>query len=632
MSDPPHGGTLPPSGPPPGQMAPGLLAAVVIFLLVFGATLSLDPARVGFGLRGDESTYIAMGLSAAYDHDLVYQKKDLERFWSYYPSGPEGIFLKRGSKLRVSFESSWPFIFLDRLPDDRLYFGKAYSYPLAAAPFVRMAGLRGFYILHALLLATSFLAAYAFLAAHSGSRPALLFSSAFFGVSVLPTYVVRYYSDFFIFALVLFGYFFWLYKEVARPADGRWSRLLRSPSSDLLAVLMLGLATYTKPINLLLGAPIVLTLLWRRQWRRSMKVGLAYACAILVFFVMTAAISGEANYQGGDRKTFYGKFPLESPRARFDNCGTVVTTSSFHPEDAFSSTYVLRQFARNWVYFFIGRHAGLIPFFFPGFLVIVLWLTQIRGSRCWQIFVALTVIGTQSVSMLWMAHNWAGGGGQPGNRYFLSLYPTLLFLLPATRSIVPALAAWAGGALFVAHLLVNPFAASAMPWTNTQHGLLHLLPVELTMPNDLPIMLNQARSRVLYGENPPLRLYFLDENASLPELGAIWVAGRSKTEILVRTGIDVPSFAVSLTSPIPNTVTLRAGAAVRTTTLSPGTSATIDLPAHGLLVEGGYSYLLEVETTEGFVPRLADPSSRESRYLGVSMRLAAKVTGPVVFP
>ena len=76
-----------------------------------------------------------MALSIAYDGDLTFQRRDLTRFWQLYQSGPEGIFLKRGKG-----------------PEDRLYFGKSFIYPLVAAPFVRLAGLNGLLLLNVLYI------------------------------------------------------------------------------------------------------------------------------------------------------------------------------------------------------------------------------------------------------------------------------------------------------------------------------------------------------------------------------------------------------------------------------------------------------------------------------------------------
>src|SRR3954471_21726309 len=114
-------------------------AGAVLLVIALAAALSVDVVKTGFGLKGDEATYVAMALSLAYDHDLTYERRDLDRFVGIYRSGPEGIFLKRGERMRIRFRASPPFVTIAHLPDlrtDRLYFGKALIYPAIAAPFV----------------------------------------------------------------------------------------------------------------------------------------------------------------------------------------------------------------------------------------------------------------------------------------------------------------------------------------------------------------------------------------------------------------------------------------------------------------------------------------------------------------
>src|SRR5690349_17979713 len=152
------------------RSAAPLLAGVVLVATALAAALSVDVVKTGYGVKGDEATYVAMALSAAYDGDLAYQRGDLDRFVGLYKGGPEGIFLKRGKQLRVRFQPAPPFIRLTKSPDprnDRLYFGKAFVYSIAAAPFVRFLGLNGFLVFHVLLLSIVCVCGYAFLRAQS---------------------------------------------------------------------------------------------------------------------------------------------------------------------------------------------------------------------------------------------------------------------------------------------------------------------------------------------------------------------------------------------------------------------------------------------------------------------------------
>jgi hypothetical protein len=227
------------AGWPRAAERPGLLATAAVLLVLLGFSVSVDFPRAAHGFKGDEATYYSLTYSLARDSDFAFQRRDLVRVWDEYP-GPEGIFLKRGSKVDVERSSRFPFFRLVYSPDparSRLFYGKSYIYPLFAAPFVRLFGTNGFLIFHALLLALNFAAAYAFLKAR-GSPPvaAAAFAAAFIFVSVVPIYFVWITPELFNFSLVLQAYFLWTYKLAASEAPGsRWQQFLMSSRSDYLA-------------------------------------------------------------------------------------------------------------------------------------------------------------------------------------------------------------------------------------------------------------------------------------------------------------------------------------------------------------------------------------------------------------
>ena len=70
-------------------------SAVLVVLLAFA--ISVDFPRAAFGFQSDEATYYSLTHSLARDGDFAFQRQDLVRVWEEFPSGPEGIFLKRGS-------------------------------------------------------------------------------------------------------------------------------------------------------------------------------------------------------------------------------------------------------------------------------------------------------------------------------------------------------------------------------------------------------------------------------------------------------------------------------------------------------------------------------------------------------
>ena len=611
-----------------GSAAPARTGAAVVgaILLAVGlaAALSVDVVKTGQGVKGDEATYVAMALSVAYDGDLAYERRDLDRFFGLYRWGPDGIFLKRGKQVRVRIDASPPFVHLRQTPDlrpDRLYFSKSLIYPVVAAPFVRLLGLNGMLVLNVLLLAVACACAYQFLAARSKPTAALVFALAFVFASCVPIYLVFLAPEIFNFTLVAVAYFLWLQKDASPVVR---SRFLASPASDLYAAALLGVATYSKPSHALLVAPIVLAACWRRKWMHAFAVGGVAVAAAALLFAVNAAATGEFNYQGGDRRTFYTRFP-------FDGSGQgVFAEAPLHATNDSDAQSVFQdfpnRFAHNVEYFFIGRHFGFVPYFFPGAVAIGLWLASADRREPSRILTLLAVAVSAGALLVFAPYSWSGGGGPPGNRYFMSLYPALLFLTPPLTGAAPALAAWAGGALFTAKMLVNPFVIAKSPTQLTERGFARRLPVEVTMANDLPIMLEGGRAHAWYND---VLLYFLDEHVYPPETidadghKGIWIAGDGRADILMRSDWPVAALRVTASSPIPTIVTMSAGAGRVTVPLQPGKPETFDVPASGTRDEHSFAYLVTARSSEGFTPRLRDPSSADPRNLGALLRFTA---------
>lgn len=631
--------SAPSDPPPPG---PGAHSArgrldlwLALFLLVacLWAALTVDPIRTGFGIKGDEATYAAMALSAAYDGDLAFERKDLERYWAVYQCGPDGIFLKRGKLLRLKLLPKPPFVRLvtwGDAPGDRLYFGKAFLHAVLAAPLVRLLGMKGLLVFNVLLLAGIGLCGYRFALARAPGPAATTFTLAFFGASIVPTYLVWYTPEIFNLSLVFFAYFFWLYKEVAPPRSGRFASLLRGPGSDVLAAILLGMVTFSKPLNVLLIGPLVLLLWWRRRWGTGLLVGVVFAVTVASLFSVNAGVSGEFNYQGSDaadgnnRKAFYTWFPFANPEATFETArgGSSRVTNDADTDSVFERGVFLPRLARNSYYFLVGRHAGFVPYFFPGVVVLGLWAWKPREIRIWQVLTLLGVAGSTLAVIVMLPYTWAGGGGPPGNRYFLNFYPALFFLLPPLGSVRPAFAAWVGGTLFTAQSLVNPFVASKQPQIIVDHGAARMLPIELTMVNELPINLDRLRCRLLVGKDPTLSLFLIDENVYPPEPAGIWVHGQRRGDIIIRTTAPLSGLRVSLSSPVPNTVWVSFEGRSTTVDLKPGEGVDVLMSSTGgVYADRGYGHVLSVKTTNGFVPMNTYIGSEDNRYLGVLMRL-----------
>ena len=610
------------------EHAPARTGAALVgaLLLVVGlaAALSVDVVKTGQGVKSDESTYVMMALSLAYDHDLVYERRDLERFFGLYRWGPDGVFLKSGKRLRIGVDRSPPFVHVRKLPDlrtDRLYFGKAFVYPLVAAPFVRVLGLNGMLVLNVLLLTAAGACGYTLLAARSRSSAALLFTLAFFLASCVPIYLVFLAPEILNLTLVTVAYFLWLYKEEA-VARG-WS-FLRGRGSDIVAAMLLGVATYSKLSHALLVAPLVFDAWRRRRYAHGLAIGIASVATAALLFGVNAAATGEFNYQGGDRRTFYTKFPYDASHEDVWAAAELHSTNDSDSESVFKDFG--NRFSHNVEYFLIGRHFGFVPYFFPGVVAIGLWLASRERGRPWRVLTFLAVAASVLLLLVFAPFTWSGGGGPPGNRYFMSLYPALLFLTPPLTAATPALVAWAGGALFTAKMLVSPFGVAKSPSQLTERGFARRLPVEITMANDLPVILEGLRAHYWFSD---VMMYFLDEHAYLPETvdeqgnKGFWLAGDGRADIIIRCEWPIDHLRVTATSPIPTTVIMSFGGAQSTARLTPGVPSTFDVPASGIRDEHSWAYLLSAQSTEAFTPHLRDPASNDPRNLGAMIRFVA---------
>ena len=600
------------------------MIGAVLLVVCLAAAISVDVVKTGFGIKGDEATYVASGLSMAFDGDLTYERKDLERFFGLYRAGPEGIFLKRGKRLRFHADGTPPFVHFVKLPDtrtDRLYFAKALLYGVVAAPFVRVFGLNGFLVLHVLVLFAAGTCAYMFLAARSRPGPALAFTLAFIFASCVPVYAVFLAPEILNFSLIAVAYFAWLYKEVAPER----SRFLGGAGSDLLAALLLSAVTYSKPTHIFLVAPLVLWAWWRRRLLHGVIVGAAFALATAALYGATAVNSGEFNYQGGDRKAFYDRFPFDgaAPDA-WDGRGIEMSTNDSDAGNVLSD--FANRFTLNVEYFLVGRHFGFVPYFFPGVIAVALWIFSPERARPWRLLIFLAVVASALVLIVFAPFTWSGGGGPPGNRYFMSVYAATFFLTPPLVSAIPPLLAWMGGAMFTAKMLVNPFVAAKFPNQTTERGFARKLPVELTMANDLPIMLEGVRAHAWISD---VLMYFLDEHAYSPERidsdghQGVWIAGDGRADILVRCEWPIDHLMMTAESRIPTIFFVSMGGAESQVRLEPNKPRTFDVPAVGVRDLRSYAYLLSARSSGGFTPHLQDPSTDDKRNLGVLIRFIA---------
>ena len=607
----------------------------MIFAIYAGFGLFVNVPATG-GFKGDEATYYMMGHSLAADGDLAYRHEDLQRTWKEYPSGPAGVFLKRGQHpTGAHLTASPPFVAIDGRPDadpGRLYYGKSFIYPALAAPFVWLFGTNGFLFFNALLLTAAFLAAYLFVSARSGVTAGLLLAGAFVFASVVPVYFSWIAPELFNFSLGLLAYFFWLHKLSDTPA-GPASPWVHGPRSDGIAAALLGILTFSKVTNVLLLLPMLGWLAWRRQWRQAFVTTAIFAGVTLALFGINTAVTGDWNYQGGVRSTFYidDGFPFQTPDKTFD-VGDPRGRNEGRGDAILDPDVFWSNLSANVVYFVVGRYGGLVPYFFPAVVATLLLVAAPRRRPAWQWLVLAGVVVQMLIFVVSQPYTYFGSGGSVGNRYFVGAYGLCLFLLPAAASVRSAIVMWLVGGLFVARLVMDPFDASVRPWVAPETGPFRWLPAELTNINDLPINVNRDQRVFWYGPEGEgqinFQIYYLDGNAYLREDDrSFWVRGESRADVLIKTDRPYRRLAITLLAgPVAATGNVRFRRTSHPFSLAAGTSQQLVLelgpgfPYKKDRETPAYIWELSITAGRGFVPRLRDPTSPDVRYLGVNVK------------
>lgn len=617
----------------------GWLGAIAIFLAYAVMAFRVDLSKANNGLFwSDSATYYMQADSLVHDGDLAYRQADLQRVYREFPQGPSGVFLKRGQDATgLALKSSAPFVDVTGTPDPdttRLFFGKAYIYPAFAAPFVWLAGTHGFLLFNAVLLTLAFWAGYRFLLERS-DRPfvSLVLAGAFLFASVAPVYAAWIMPELFNFTLGLLAYFFWLFKH-ARPADGatRRSGFLRSPASDYVAVVLLGIATYSKITNVVLALPMLAWLVWRREWRHAIATAAVLGVVITALFAVNVAVTGDWNYQGGDRATFYPEagYPFDAKGHVFDD-GADRGRSESRSDAMFDRRVFWSNLRANALYVFVGRYGGLVPYFFPAVFAVVAMLIS-RRRQSWQWFVLGGIIAHILLFIVTQPYTFLGSGGAVGDRYFMGAYGACLFLLPPIESLVVALLPWIVGGIFVAKIVVHPVQASVHPANAAKSGPLRMLPVELTQVLDLPINTEGNRVGLWFGQvgatDQAFQIYHLDDNAWLPEADrkSFWVRGTSRTEFLIKVVNPARRLNVLLSAGrVATTVTVDGGSKSSTVTLAPFTQQEVQValapgfPFKKDREQPVWVYVISISSTGAFRP--SDYGDlNDTRSLGVRVR------------
>ena len=328
-------------------------------------------------------------------------------------------------------------------------------------------------------------------------------------------------------------------RSSACPAQDACSASFARRRPTTLAAVLLGLATFSKPTNILAALPLFLLPLYAAALVAGAPASAAASRpTVVALFLINVAATGEPNYQGGDRKTFYSStgFPFANTSETFENSGQRVATGSVPTEillqrntaivivvgsDVFRRRHDTAAWCRT------SSPACSRPCCFsPGAP------RGNGGSGSWR---SPSRAARSACSRTCRTPTRAAAVRSATATSSASIRCSCSSCRPCA-ACGPALVALAIGALFIAKVTLNPFYSSFHPGEHAKAGPLRMLPIERSLLNDLPVSADPARSRLRLAGTPPSSFYFVDDGAYVPEGDFFWVKGGRRADLLDSEG------------------------------------------------------------------------------------------------
>jgi len=567
----------------------------VLAAVAFSFSVDL-PKRHAGGFKSDESTYFAITQSLAFDQDLHYELRDLQRISSRFITGPMGIFLTKK-------------------PDGKIAFAKSFAYPLWAAFFFRLFDTHGLLLFNALMLVACLLMSFMMLRLNNTIPFSLGLAIVFTGASVVPVYLWWITADLFNYFICFSGLFFFFYP-------------FKRPAWQAAAGFFFALAIYSKPTTALPLAIIALLLLMRKKFK---KFFLLCLCGFLTLSALTLfgiSQSGDVNFMAGDRRSFHHEYPLQKPGITFENAQNSVKMSA---DDYWDRFYISpRLVASNLFYFFFGRFSGLFIYFFFAVMALVLFFFRKKTDQEWTLFIAISCAILVFITLI---PNYFGGSGTVGNRYFMTIYPLFFFLIyPISIKEKHILIPCVAGILFILPIVMDSLYMSATPRYPAISGLARFFPPEKTLFQSLPTNENfRAFGRWFGSPAKRFQVFFLNDNFRIDQEDSkiFWTQPNPEhqLEAFLVTKQTVKTWSINIQNiPLDNQISIRIDDQHKKLILSPQTQYTIDIKPTlaPLRVDNVFVYHLTIRCTNDFVPYLADFNNTDLSHRGIAVQLIIK--------
>ena len=487
------------------------------------------------------------------DFDLRCEPRDLSRLFQEYP-------YTAVHNLILSTDDGWQTV----------YFGKPYLFSFLAAPLAAIWGANGLVVFNSLLLVAMIWMGTHYLRRYNPDWLAALFAVGFFLMSTTYRYVYWLQPE----MLNMFGtagcLFFGLHlfePGGAHPSRRSGASFLARLTSDpnrlalVASASVLAMVVYNKPMMAAMGLPVCFRLLRHKCWRELVVWLIAAALALGAFAGLCWAFTGHpTSYLGVDRQGYNIHTPHEmpmqpvTPPPRAEG-GEAQPQPEIGKETAgwwwiFQMPVISwAEFREDLGYFFVGRHTGLFLYQPFSLICLGLFLAYGRSAVRWALLASLVLIALFFLVVL--SHNWHGGGGFVGNRYFFMVYPAFLFLVTRIRPDWIVVPGFAAGGLFVGALIFSPFGLvvpSPTMQANVRNHPFQVFPLEHSL-REVPGYWQVVRRNV----------YFQARKDHVRVEGEdLWIAGAEDTELWLSSTEPLKRLVFEVRSQAPdNEVVLR---------------------------------------------------------------------------
>lgn len=563
---------------------------VLLFVFIIFFTLNTNlPLRQQGGFFSDEASYYSITQSLVHDFDLKYTPQDCRRILAEFPAGPVGLHLKR--------------------TPDGIYYAKSFAYPLAAAPFYAVFGVRGFLLFNGLMIFAVILMGFLLLNRYYPSSQSLTSAIIFVAASVVPAYLWWMTADLFNFFVMFAALFFFFYP-------------FKRPAFFYLSSIFFSFAVFSKPWIITAAGIIFLILLRKKQWKRFIILSLLCLLVFGLFIIFFYSQTGELSYklfQGGERRQFSPKVLYKDPGIRFED-GVSMSFDNYWNRIRLTPRIILN----NVFYFLFGRFTGMFIYFSSAFFLLTLFFFQRKEPDDWFVFSAIVI--TSLVFVTLAPDNYFGGSGSIGNRYFFNIFPIFFFLGFKNRLFKFTLAPALISLVFLSGIYFDSHYHAATPRYAGLSFPINLFPPEKTQYLSLPTNENpRAFGQHIRTGASSYQLFFLNDNFHTVEGDHFWSKGSLTCELFLVAEGQPKTFEITLeTKARDNRITFSIDHIARNLMLQPGRNYTIRFDHIDGLPIGTERriYHIRIKSSRSSIGAFENPETdRDGRDLGVKTQI-----------